>query len=874
MWCDSIKIYYEYEPVTGVSLDKSSIQLSAGNNATLAATVAPNNASNKNVTWSSTDSNVATVSNGTVTAVGSGEATITVTTKDGSFTATCTVTVATDKSKLASSINAATEYLEQNINDNEDYSAVRTALSSAITAARGVYENADANQTAVDNAVSALSSALQAANDTDLPGATAVTADDKTRVDAAYAAYEALSDDKSNVPEALRNKLSACKAAIDALDFAAYKEEKKAANYEQEGDSEDIKALISAAKKAIDELEFDKGKTLDKNKEAVDGIVNKLLADIGDMRAVDAVNAKINALPAADKVSTKDAADIQAARDAFEALTDDQKKMVSDDVLKKLTDAEDALIVADVVYVIDKLPDAKNVKSTDRADIEEARYDYDALSDAQKKKVPADKLKKLTEAEEALAAADVVAMIEALPKANSIRVGDRDDIEAAREAYEALTDAQKKYVPADLLKKLEDAENAVEASNFEFLANLLPKADDVDIDDEDSIEAARETYEALTDAQKAMVDEDMLKKLTDAEDAFAILNANDKLDALPDSDNVTVDDGDAIKAAREAYDALTDEQKKEISKDKLQKLEDAEDKLVILDALSEVEAKTDKDAIYTGKSKELVNKPATALPKGYTMEYAVTTSDKEPTSGWSTKTPSAKDVGDYYVWCRVVKDGTDEVVASKDIAASIKAKPSDGTVTSGGIYCASNYPSIQAGVNITKSNENDVVEYRWVACDKNDPEHWFEVSPWTKNNNWMDWTPEKSGEYVIVCYSRVVGNEEESEIQTAFGTDFRKGIKGICQMPYSGEGGGYLIGIESFTNPNNSYQYEMLILDCNLLLQNKDPWVYTTGKCGSLENCLWTVWQPKYGYYWTLFRLYDADGNMIDELCYGFENVY
>ena len=199
--------------------------------------------------------------------------------------------------------------------------------------------------------------------------------------------------------------------------------------------------------------------------------------------------------------------------------------------------------------------------------------------------------------------------------------------------------------------------------------------------------------------------------------------------------------------------------------------------------------------------------------------------------------------------------------------------PSTGTLSTTGIYCASNYPSIQAGINIQKSNPSDVVEYKWVGCNNNNPKKWFEVSPWTKNNNWMNWTPKESGGYVFVCYARIVG-QPETEIQYAFGTEYHKQIKGICQMPYTGEGGGYLIGIESYDNPNHKYQYEMLILDCNLYMQGKDAWVYTTGRCGADGNCLWTVWQPVYGYYWTLFRIYDSStGELVDEACYGFENV-
>ena len=80
--------------VTGVSLNHTSLTVAAGGNAKLTATVAPTNATNKSVTWSSSDEAIATVdSEGHVTVKSAGTATITVTTKDGGKTATCTVTV-------------------------------------------------------------------------------------------------------------------------------------------------------------------------------------------------------------------------------------------------------------------------------------------------------------------------------------------------------------------------------------------------------------------------------------------------------------------------------------------------------------------------------------------------------------------------------------------------------------------------------------------------------------------------------------------------------------------------------------------------------------------------------------------------------------
>ena len=81
-------------PVTGVTLNKSTTELIVDQSETLTATVKPDNATNKNVTWSSSAESVATVdTNGKVTAVGAGTADITVKTQDGEKIATCTVTV-------------------------------------------------------------------------------------------------------------------------------------------------------------------------------------------------------------------------------------------------------------------------------------------------------------------------------------------------------------------------------------------------------------------------------------------------------------------------------------------------------------------------------------------------------------------------------------------------------------------------------------------------------------------------------------------------------------------------------------------------------------------------------------------------------------
>ena len=84
--------------VTSVSLDKSTLNLTKGQEATLAATVKPDNATNKTVTWSTSNAEVATVVDGKVKAVGGGEATITA--KAGDQSATCVVKVTVPVSSI------------------------------------------------------------------------------------------------------------------------------------------------------------------------------------------------------------------------------------------------------------------------------------------------------------------------------------------------------------------------------------------------------------------------------------------------------------------------------------------------------------------------------------------------------------------------------------------------------------------------------------------------------------------------------------------------------------------------------------------------------------------------------------------------------
>ncbi len=84
---------YSETEVSGVSLNYDSLTMQAGKTVVLTATVTPDTALNKEVSWTSSNTSVATVNNGAVTAIKVGTTVITVTTKDGGHTATCVLTV-------------------------------------------------------------------------------------------------------------------------------------------------------------------------------------------------------------------------------------------------------------------------------------------------------------------------------------------------------------------------------------------------------------------------------------------------------------------------------------------------------------------------------------------------------------------------------------------------------------------------------------------------------------------------------------------------------------------------------------------------------------------------------------------------------------
>ncbi len=182
------------------------------------------------------------------------------------------------------------------------------------------------------------------------------------------------------------------------------------------------------------------------------------------------------------------------------------------------------------------------------------------------------------------------------------------------------------------------------------------------------------------------------------------------------------------------------------------------------------------------------------------------------------------------------------------------------------------YNNIIAGLVTSVDNVNNF-DYQWLGYDCSQGK-WFVISDWAQGNQWLSWNPGKTGDFLL--YGRIKPHNSNIIIgDSCVGFHHKQFINNICQVPYSGQGGGYLIGFSTFDNPNNSYRYEMLVLDCSLLAAGYPyPWIHSTGKINAGGgNTAWTIWQPQHGYYWTLFRVYDESGNVLDQECYGFANV-
>ena len=353
---------------------------------------------------------------------------------------------------------------------------------------------------------------------------------------------------------------------------------------------ENLKNKVEAGRTLYGEmLQKADGNQIKNAYDAIYEAIKGLKEDVDGPKA-EAVDQLIDAI---GEVTLESEKAINDARTAYDALTDKQKNLVTK--LDVLEAAESRLAVlkqeaadkAAAQIVIDQITAIGDVTLEKEADIVAARNAYNVLTEDQKayvtnESVLADAEAMLetlkAEAADKAVAAEVDEKIAAIGEVSLVS---ESAIVAAREAYDALTEDQKAFV--ENLAVLEAAEARLAelkeqaATDQELAQSVTDKIEalptEVTLEDAAVIEAARSAYDALTEDQKALVGN--VDKLVQAEADLEVLKeqeAADKaaaaeVDALIDAiGTVTVDSKEAIEAARSAYDALTEEQKAFVEK--------------------------------------------------------------------------------------------------------------------------------------------------------------------------------------------------------------------------------------------------------------------------------------------------------------------
>ena len=272
------------------------------------------------------------------------------------------------------------------------------------------------------------------------------------------------------------------------------------------------------------------------------------------------VNDAIEKINAIGTVTLESEEAIQAARAAYDILTETQKEQVTN--YNVLTAAEARLTDLKAAKAVDDMIDAiGEVTLASEEAITAARAAYEALTEAQQAEVKS--YDKLTAAEARLAdlkaAKPVDDMIDAI---GEVTLESEGAIAAARAAYEALTEAQQAEVKS--YDKLTAAEaRLADLKAAKAVDDMIDAIGEVTLESEGAIDAARAAYEALTEAQQAEVKS--YDKLTAAEARLAVLKPAKPVEKLIDAiGEVTLGSESAIAAARTAYDNLTEAQQAEV----------------------------------------------------------------------------------------------------------------------------------------------------------------------------------------------------------------------------------------------------------------------------------------------------------------------
>ncbi|MCR5106148.1 MAG: glycosyl hydrolase 53 family protein, partial [Eubacterium sp.] len=262
--------------------------------------------------------------------------------------------------------------------------------------------------------------------------------------------------------------------------------------------------------------------------------------------------------------------------------------------------------------------------------IAKVRTIYNSLSDSAKSMVADDYVEKLADAEYSIAALEVQEMVDSLGVVNADTL---ENIRAAQKAYEELPDKAKEKFSASTKEDLDSLVQDADVFEVEELIKAIDSEEDGNR--QERINAAKEAYDKLSDAAKKKISANSIDKLNAATKETSILaDAENAIKLINEIGNASLENEEKIIKAREAYEALSDEAKAKVPSEILEILTKAERDLEqakkdaseakIVSVIPVVTIKNDK-IIYTGKNiKPVVTVKVDdkkLMPSNYTVTY-------------------------------------------------------------------------------------------------------------------------------------------------------------------------------------------------------------------------------------------------------------
>lgn len=301
------------------------------------------------------------------------------------------------------------------------------------------------------------------------------------------------------------------------------------------------------------------------------------ILDTTDQDQANIVIALIGLIP--ETLTLEDEDTVYTARDAYEALTEDQKALVTnyavlvdalDQIDRQYSKVQTMIIIIDVITC--------PVSLLDKDDVIAARGIYELLDSAQKARVT--NYSTLVDAEDRIVylesfAYAVVDLIDAFPE--TVTLAQKDLVVAARDAYNKLNKRQKLLVSnyqelLDAEQKVLDCEAALAVTD---MIDNLPETISFGLIAE--VELAQESMEALTPPQYEKLDQRLVVKLSqllntvqNLKNAQIVINLIESLPA-----EITLENRETVFDAKESFDALSDLEQSLISNELIQSLQTA-----------------------------------------------------------------------------------------------------------------------------------------------------------------------------------------------------------------------------------------------------------------------------------------------------------